>query len=370
MKIVHLIFSFNVGGIENLLVDTINHWPEDDEIRLIIINDSKDAELISRIHQNQNKQVLCMGRQPGGKKLAYLLNLAKQLKAFSPDVIHCHGNSEFQFLLPLKLLHTKWKIFLTIHSTKVYLQYSNRDVTLQKRFLNKIIAISEAVKKDILARNIPENQIEVVYNGVSKERFTALHQNYTEKTLICVARLVPQLKGQDLLIKAVGLLRDQGKRVNCLLVGQAPDDHPEYRESLELLVNSLNLEDRVKFLGNRSDVPQLLASSDAFVLPSRLEGFGLVVIEAMMAGIPVIASNVDGPAEILCGGQYGYLAKPEDPAHLAACIQKCLEENTSDLVNRAREYAISTFSISAAVEHLTRLYHSCPIQKEKNGERR
>jgi glycosyltransferase involved in cell wall biosynthesis len=134
-----------------------------------------------------------------------------------------------------------------------------------------------------------------------------------------VARLDP-IKDHATLLSAVRILRDElpDQAFELRLVGDGP-----LRQALEERARSLGIADLVRFLGNRNDVPAILGELDLFVLSTtRDEGFGIVLIEALAAGLPVIASDVAACREVLDGGKYGRLVRPGDPRALAAAMKE------------------------------------------------
>lgn len=359
MKIVHLLFSFNNGGIENLIVDILNNWNKKDEVYLVIINDNVDKELIAKIKKVKNIKIIYLERKPGGKKFNTLFKLGQLLGDIQPNVIHCHNNNAFKFLMPLKLLNPKVKVFLTVHDTNIYNKFSKIDVLFNQIFLTKIIAISESVKKDIISKGINDKQIEIVYNGIDENKFDVIKGNKEKdkKIIISVARIIPQKKGQDILIHAIDILKEKRSDFKCILVGAAPIEQPEYAVEIENLIKDLKLEKYIEMLGNRNDVPELLFLSDIFVLPSRYEGFGISIIEAMMTKIPVIASKIDGPKEIIGNNDYGYLFDVENCEQLAKYIDDCLSSDNKELVNKAYSYAVNKFSINSTIRNLEKIYN-------------
>jgi glycosyltransferase involved in cell wall biosynthesis len=134
-------------------------------------------------------------------------------------------------------------------------------------------------------------------------------------------------------------------------------DGPE-RPALEAQARSLGIEGRVRFLGHRTDIPQLLAVSDLFVLPSLYEGLPLSVLEAMAAGKPVIATQIGGTSEVVTDGETGLLVKPRDSNALAAAIQRLLTDQ--DLANRLARSALDRvrheFSSDVMVRRVSRIY--------------
>lgn len=188
----------------------------------------------------------------------------------------------------------------------------------------RVICISEPAETNLL-RWLPslEAKTVVVPNGVSLERFQKAEGyfkqdlpvllNENDKIILMVASLSRQ-KDHGTVIRAVKRLPEQYK---VFFVGDGPQ-----AESLTALVEELGLTNRVHFLGARNDVERLIKSADLFVLSSHWEGFGLVVVEAMAGGLPVVAANVQGLAEIV--GEAGLLFTAGDDRELAGYIEKVL----------------------------------------------
>jgi glycosyltransferase involved in cell wall biosynthesis len=144
--------------------------------------------------------------------------------------------------------------------------------------------------------------------------------------VVCVGRL-NAWKGQDVVIEACGVLHDRGRSVECILVGSAFATDIHVESGLRDLVEALGLTDAIRFLGQRSDVAELVADADIAVVPSKVpEPFGKTVIEAMALGRPVIASAGGGPSEVIRDGVDGLLVPPGDPVALADAIVRLLDD--------------------------------------------
>lgn len=358
MNIAHIVFSFNTGGIENLLVDIFNNWNREDSLLLCIVNNSKNNVLLTKINQqNENVKVVCLGREVGGEKIQFIKKLEKVLSDFKVDCVHCHSNNVWKFCIPIKLKHLSWKFFLTVHDTNIYGNYKTIDYFLQRVFLHRLIVISSAVKKEVIEAGYPASKVRLVYNGIDSTKFIPMvKKNNIIKRIICVARLIPEKKGQDVLLKAIAEVKKKRSDFTCILVGEAPVEHPEYLKDIKLLIDELNIKDYVELLGNRNDVPELLSQADLFILPSRYEGFGISLVEAMFAGVPVIASAIDGPKEIIKENQYGYLFENENYKHLAKIIQENIDLDHSWLIEKSYKYVLENFSIVAMVKKMEQIY--------------
>src|SRR5262249_27551186 len=157
----------------------------------------------------------------------------------------------------------------------------------------------------------------------------------------CVARMTPQ-KGQDLLLRAFARVHDDVKASRLLLVGDGAQ-----RARYEEMSERLGLTGSVRFLGVRKDVPDLLRASDVLALPSRHEGFGLVLAEALACGVPVVATNAGPMPEIVRDGQTGRLFAEEDVAALGAALLELLLDpaRRREMGARGREDVKARFAV-------------------------
>jgi glycosyltransferase involved in cell wall biosynthesis len=160
--------------------------------------------------------------------------------------------------------------------------------------------------------------------------------------IVCVGRL-NNWKGQQILIKAIGRLRDRGFTTHLRLVGDVFRNEHQFKDELKNLVTRLNLEKQVTFLGQRSDAAEQMGQADVVVLPSvRPEPFGMVVVEGMALGRPVIATRMGGPTEIIKDGYDGVLVPPSNSDALASAIANLIThpDYARQLAARARDSAI------------------------------
>ncbi len=204
-----------------------------------------------------------------------------------------------------------------------------------------IVANSGYTARAVLAM-APRARIEVVHNSVDLDRWDparldrdearrALGQPPERLLLGVVAQLSPW-KGQDTAIEALRLLRDEGLDAHLLLIGSAKFlasatrfDNETYLAGLRARIADAGLQERVSLLGERADVPELVRALDILLLPSEEEPFGRALIEAMALSVPVLATNVGGPPEIVEDGREGYLLTPRDPRAWAAAIRRIAE---------------------------------------------
>lgn len=360
MNILFTVFSLNLGGIERLLIDIVKNWKEkEDTIHVCVINNDYNSNLIDELKKIDYVNLKLINRQPGGKRVTYLNEYIKYIIKHKIDVIHCQSMSALKFSIILKFIKPKIKIVHTVHATNMYVNYSNIDIFLDKVFTNNLIAISNSVKNEILSRNIPCKKVNLIYNGIdfSKFKFKTKKINREKINIGCVARLDYKVKGQDVLINAVGEIKNKYPNIRCYIAGGATHDNDKNLNYLKHLVDGLGLNDNIYFLGNVDNVKQFLEGIDIFILPSRHEGFGIALIEAMACGIPVIASNVDGPKEIIDENKYGYLFKNGDCMDLAIQIEKLISENDTNKLKDSYDNARNRYDINIMVEKLRYVFY-------------
>lgn len=163
-------------------------------------------------------------------------------------------------------------------------------------------------------------------------------------TFVMVGRLTPW-KGQDVFLRAFAAASAGDVATRAVLVGDALFGESAFKEQLQSLVAELGLTDRVRFAGHVDDVDAELAQADALVHASVIpEPFGQVVVEGMRAGLPVVAADAGGPAEIIEDGRTGLLVPPRDPAALAAALRRLLDEpGLAEELGRAGQTAAEAY---------------------------
>jgi glycosyltransferase involved in cell wall biosynthesis len=194
------------------------------------------------------------------------------------------------------------------------------------RHLDRLVCVSEASHASYLAAGVPPAMLAVIRNGIEPRTASrgreatrvALRLRSTERMVLTTGRLTEQ-KNHRALLRAIPAVLAREPRARFLWAGVGP-----LRSALRAAIRQRGLERHVRILGHRDDVPDLLAASDLFVLPSRFEGLPLALLEAMAAGLPVVATRVCGVAEIVEQGGTGLLVDPAAPTALAAAIVRLL----------------------------------------------
>ncbi len=229
-------------------------------------------------------------------------------------------------------------------------------------YAKKVIAISQAVRKFYeKVEKIPSEKIEVIFYGFDSAKIEASNRREIHgcpdvprgvKVLINVARLVP-FKNHICLLEAIAELQRANYKIMLWLVGDGP-----LEDELRERVCALGIEDCVHFLGFRRDVLQLLHGADIFVFPSYNEGFGLVLLEAMACGLPVVACRAQAIPEVVLHQNTGLLVEPENCQALAFAIGKLL--NDYELYRQmgylGQQRVAEHFSVQKMVRHTEALY--------------
>ena len=188
-----------------------------------------------------------------------------------------------------------------------------------------IIANSNYTKENLESFGFMSNIIITIHNGVELEKYRNLKvEKFEEPTICTISRLVTYKRVGDL-IKAIAIIKKDIPNIKLKIIGTGPEE-----ANLKKLVSKLDLEENVEFLGfveNHNEVIGILKASQVFVLPSTVEGFGMVVIEAMTAGTPYVASDILPIREVTKGGIGGLLYEPENCEDLALKIKMLLNNN-------------------------------------------
>jgi glycosyltransferase involved in cell wall biosynthesis len=239
---------------------------------------------------------------------------------------------------------------------------------LMQRY-DRVIAISEFMRARMLELGIPGRRITTVYLGLDAQAYRARVRRAPaevrqevgvapERVLAVMVGNLKQWKGQHVVLEALARLPEETKRrLQVLLVGAtAPSDEP-YADSLRATVERERLGDVVRFLGSRQDVPDLVNAADlclhASVMP---EPFGLVVLEAMALGRPMIAARIGGPAEILTP-ESGVLFDPTRPAELSAALSRLVADPAErERIGRAALRRVEEFSLERNVAGNVQVY--------------
>lgn len=299
-----------------MLVDIVNEQSQYHPVMLIIVNSAYDVSVLDALC---DRVVLKMiGRPECCSNPIYWLKLYWALSRFSPDILHFHNESLIEVL---RYYHVPKVV--TVHSTNA------RMPSIYDKY-RAIFSISDAVKKDLESRYL-KLESTTVYNGI---RFADIptKESYSQKPfrIVQVGRVDHKVKGQDVLMRAVKRIVDMHGDGEVIV-----DFIGENAGSMDYLLglsNEMRVAGSFRFLGklSRREVHQNLHLYDLLVQPSRFEGFGLTIVEAMAAKVPVLVSDIDGPMEIIARGRYGKYFKNQSDSDCADKIVEIMHNSRAE----------------------------------------
>ncbi|MCX6083945.1 MAG: glycosyltransferase [Caldiserica bacterium] len=317
-------------------------------------------------------EVVSLGMTKGMPDVRGIVRLSRQIRRFRPDVVHSHM-VHANFLARVTRLFCQMPVLIcTAHSTREGPRWRELLYRLTDRLADLTTNVSQAgVERYIRVGAAPVDRIRWVPNGIDVSRFerdSARHERLRASlgfpgafVFLAAARL-ERAKGIDILLDASSLMHLQGRNVAVLIAGDGSQ-----RAELEAQASTLRLGERsVRFLGAREDIPDLMEAVDALVLPSRWEGLPMVLLEAGAAGLPVIATNVGGVAEIVRNGTTGFLVSPDDPEALARAMVRLVmlsPEERSAMGRNGRRIVEERYSLSNIVDRWEQLYAEVARQR-------
>ena len=301
----------------------------------------------------------------GAAVLASAFRVARYCRAHDIDVLHAHtGGAHTTALLAL--------LFGAGCPVVVHRRIASRPKGRFKFFHPRVrayIAISEAIVARLREIGVPSDRIHLVYSSVDPEPFRRAAASGMRERLrrdmgwpaglpvIGTAARLDPAKGVDVLVGAMALLRP-AVECGCVVAGEGED-----RGRLQDLIARHKLEDRVRLLGERRDIPELLSALDIFAMPSLKEGLGSAVIESFQAGCCAVATRVGGLPELVRHEETGLLVEPGDPAPLAAALRRLLDDPAlrRRLAEAGRRVAAERFDPDTMVRATLAVYERvCP----------
>lgn len=299
-------------------------------------------------------------RSLAGKDISALWRLRTLLRSFCPSVINVHDYASTPYAVVVNWLACRAPILFTAHG----LLYEGFDGLRRRyRFFSRSFSRLSAVSEKVAERHKEylswSGQVHVICNGVPAiQRNTQLRDAVRVELgirpdgllFLAVGNPRPE-KGFEYLIDATAILRDTKGRERDFVVaiaGMLSDS--EYCRMLHRRVEERSVQDRFRFIGFRSDTTALYSAADVFVLSSRSEGLPMVILESMMAGLPVVATRVGGVPDAVRDS--GLLVKAANPKQLAFAMGRMLsEEGLADRLGRTgREHAFSTYGVERMVD--------------------
>jgi len=233
-----------------------------------------------------------------------------------------------------------------------------------------VIVASSVIGRHMIENfGVPRERIRFIPRGVDLDKFNftpiETSSNKTEYRIGIVGRITP-IKGHAFFLQAIARVVRIFPKVRILIVGDAPHDKPEYKDDLKTLIQKLNIEKYVEFLGSRYDMPKIMSGLDLLVLPSvGQEAFGRVIIEAGASGVPVVATRIGGAVDIIENERTGILVKPGDIMGMVDSILKLLKNRglAKNLASEARKKVEKEYSLLSMTDKTIKVYEDCCAKK-------
>ena len=323
LRIAHVLHALDVGGTENGTVNVINGLAGDFEHAVVTM--AGEGRLASRLPAAVS--VVRVAKRPGNDPRA-VLGLVRTLRALRPDVVHSRNWGAFDAVYAARLAGVRAVVHGEHGREASDPRGENRRRSALRRWLSPLISryvtVSEDLRSWLLADvGIAARKVVTIPNGVDTARFAPVDQEGARAALGLapaarvvgtVGRLDP-VKDQAGLVEAFAAVRREHPAARLVIAGDGP-----CAADLRARVERLGLGDAVALLGERHDIPRVLAALDVFVLPSIAEGMSNTVLEAMATGLPVVATRVGANPELVDDGVTGTLVPARAPDALARAI--------------------------------------------------
>jgi glycosyltransferase involved in cell wall biosynthesis len=344
-RIAHTINSLGVGGVETICLEVLRDFSDWADNALLVV----DAE-----HQPKRAEFEQLGipittlNHLPGQYFQLIYKSYRYFRQHPADALICWSFGNHVFIsLGAKLAGVP-RIIASVQNApprELKQQAKWRSLALLGFVSGADLVACSNYVRDCLIHDLklPSHRIAVIPNGCNVyaiyQRAQAAKVNKPANPIIGMIARLNEIKDQNTLIRAMPLVLAKYPNAELWLVGDG-----EQRENLKKITDDLNLTDTVKFLGNRQDIPELLGQMDVFAFSTtEAEGFGIALIEALAAGVPVVASNVGPCAEVLQQSQWGCLVQPGNPILLGDVVVNVLDcsPHSLSLIDVAQKYDIS-----------------------------
>ena len=352
-RIAYLVQGLATGGLERVVLHLASGMVRRGHQVTICCYDKRGE--LARAAEEDGAAVDLLPRKLG-LDLGYVPRLAWWLRQRGVDVLHMHNETALFYGTTAGILAKVGCLIYTEHDgvfpRSLRARWANRILV---RRLGQAVAVSQAVK-DLWCHSdgIDPVRVVVVPNGVpdiASPSGRDRSRSGDEVRIGCVSRLSRE-KGVDVLMEAFRRVASAHSGARLVLVGDGLE-----RAALEAMSRQFGLDARVQFLGMRDDVPEILRDVDVFVLPSRTEGLPMALLEAMAAGLPIVATAVGGVPEAIRDEEAGLLVPPENPDAMARAILRLASDEAlrKRLAGGARKTFLARYELSRMIDAYERL---------------
>lgn len=337
MNVIHFVSSLQPGGMERFAVRMAA--AQRSRLHRVAVFALRGGPLEEEAAR-AGVPVVVLGRG----RIDRILSTTKHALRFRPNIVHAHNPTSLHYAVLARFVSGA-RVIMTNHGQGG--GAGRTPTAFEIRQTDAFVAVSRSVAAKTATLEGFRDRTVVIHNAV--DAVAPARDRATMRAALglrdeCVGLAVASLsavKGHAVLLDALTRLHEAGVRPTVLLAGDGPE-----RETLQQRVQALGLQDAIRFLGFRRDIPDLLVAADFMVLPSMMEGLPLAILEGMSQGLPVIATDVGGIPELVENGRTGLLVPPQDPARLADAIsQVCRDAALRQRLGAEARHAVeSAFS--------------------------
>ena len=368
-KVLMLVTNLTFGGAETQVVRLASEF-KDRKWEVCVVSMINPEVWVEKLKQ-RGIGVHSLGMSRGMPDPRAVLRLRRIVKAFSPDVVHCHMFHANILGRIARLFCPMSALICTVHNLRETSEqggptaYKELLYRLTDRLASRTTIICRAAfDRYVKVRAVPEARLEMVPNGIDTDQFCpsearrqaarAALQVGSNFVWLAVGRLVKQ-KDYPTLLRALAKL--SGVNYLVLIAGSGPLE-AEVRDEC----SQLGLDERVRFLGAREDIGDLYNAADGYVMSSEFEGFSMALLEAASMELVTVATDAGGNREIVQHDVSGYIVPPQSPLHLARAmfqVMTALPQERSEMGKAARNYTSQRYRISIVMNHWIDLYSRC-----------
>lgn len=365
VRILHISSARSLGGGERHLADLAHALNERGHEVYAALPQRSPLRAELRALPSQNIFTL---RLRNALDITSALELSRLIREHRIEIVHAHVARDY----PLAALATRRNRQTKLIITRHVLFPLNKLHSVTLSHVARVICVSHAVKRSLLSQKIfPANKMSVIPNGIDFRRLDASLQNFDrqefcrrmkippESLLVGTIGEIKRQKGHEDFVRAAALLARRCADAHFIIAGADTTRTGEHRASLERLINELNLTHRVHLTGWLDDVAPLLAALDVYVSASHMESFGLAIVEAMAAGLPIVATATEGAQEIISREDAsGVLVPVGDVQELASAVLRLLGDahERTRIGTLARATARTRFSLERMVDETEKEY--------------
>jgi len=366
--IVHVVYRFDVGGLENGVVNLVNRLPPE-SYRHVIVALTEVTDFRHRVLRDDVRFIEL--RKSAGHGYRLFPKLYRLFREIEPDIVHTRNLAALEATIPALAAGVSVRIHGEHGRDVGDLDGTNRRYRLVRRmyrpFVTKYVALSKDLERYLHgAIGVPPSRIDQIYNGVDTDSFAPAREARTpiegcpfdrsRHFLVGTVGRMQEVKNPVALARAFAQAvksRTRGHNLRLVMVGDGPQ-----RGEVESVLTDAGLRDLAWLPGERSDIPAVMRGLDCFVLPSLAEGISNTVLEAMASGVPVVATRVGGNPELIDHESTGRLVPSGNDDALTAAILRYFDDPA--VARRhggaARSAVVRRFSLDRMVQDYRALY--------------